>query len=168
MGSRRPNARVLIRTPIGACKRVVTDVKCLDAAFERVDSGRDILGRKDFRSYCFEAKRGGRCLNLAHIQCGGRITALGHNSQTAQTRDNVAQQLKSLVGSVGLLQRQASGIAARPRENSTTPAPTGSPADANTIGMTDVACFAATVGGVADVTMTFTLRRTNSAANSAR
>ena len=34
--------------------------------------------------------------------------------------------------------------------------------------MTDVACFAATVGGVADVTMTSTLRLTNSAIISAR
>src|SRR5262245_46525735 len=33
--------------------------------------------------------------------------------------------------------------------------------------MTDVACFAATVGGVADVTMTSTFSRTNSAAISA-
>jgi DDE family transposase len=34
--------------------------------------------------------------------------------------------------------------------------------------MTDVACFAATTGGVPDVTMTSTFSRTNSAANSAR
>jgi len=50
----------------------------------------------------------------------------------------------------------------------TTPDPTGLPTAANTIGITDVACFAATVGGVADVTMTSTLRRTKSAAISAR
>jgi hypothetical protein len=31
--------------------------------------------------------------------------------------------------------------------------PTGSPTAANTIGITDVACFAAVVGGVADVTI---------------
>jgi hypothetical protein len=52
--------------------------------------------------------------------------------------------------------------------DSTRPTPTGSPSAAKTIGMTDVACFAATVGGVADVTMTSTLRRTNSAVISAR
>src|SRR5262245_19299228 len=54
----------------------------------------------------------------------------------------------------------------RARE-ATRPVPTGSPAVANTIGMTDVACFAATVGGVEDVTMTSTFSRTNSAAISA-
>jgi hypothetical protein len=41
--------------------------------------------------------------------------------------------------------------------------PTGSATAANTIGMTDVACFAATTFAVACVTMTSTLSRTNSA-----
>src|SRR5262249_36018941 len=36
----------------------------------------------------------------------------------------------------------------------TRPVPTGSPAAAKTIGMTDVACMAATITAVADVTMT--------------
>ena len=46
----------------------------------------------------------------------------------------------------------------------TRPVLTGSPATANTIGMTDVARFAAITGGVAYVTMTSTLSRTYSAA----
>ena len=49
----------------------------------------------------------------------------------------------------------------------TRPAPTGSPAAAKTIGMAEVARLAARVGGVEYVTMTSTLRRTNSAAISA-
>jgi len=49
----------------------------------------------------------------------------------------------------------------------TKPVPTGSPAAAKTMRMTDVACLAATTAAVADVTMTSTLRRTNSAAISA-
>jgi hypothetical protein len=49
----------------------------------------------------------------------------------------------------------------------TRPVPTGSDTAANTIGMTAVACFAARVGGVADVTMTSSFSRTNSAAFSA-
>jgi len=49
----------------------------------------------------------------------------------------------------------------------TRPVPTGSDAAAKTIGMTDVACFAAITTTVADVTMTSTLSRTNSAAISA-
>src|SRR4029077_18572667 len=50
----------------------------------------------------------------------------------------------------------------------TTPVSTGSPAVANTIGITDVACFAARTGGVLCVRMTSTFSRTNSAANSAK
>ena len=49
----------------------------------------------------------------------------------------------------------------------TKPPPTGSLASANTIGMTAVACFVARTA-LPDVTMTFTLRRTNSAAISAK
>jgi len=48
------------------------------------------------------------------------------------------------------------------------PVATGSPMIADTIGMTAVACFAATTGGVAYVTMTSTLSLTNSAAISAK
>jgi len=95
---------------------VVTDVKCLHEAFERVERRPDILAAEDFRSFYFEAKRASRCLRFSHLQCGGRIATVTHDSYTAQTRDNVAQQLKSLAGSVGCLQRQASGIAARSRE----------------------------------------------------
>src|SRR6516162_3762508 len=47
------------------------------------------------------------------------------------------------------------------------PVPTGSPAPAKTMGMTDVASMAATTTAVPDVTMTSTLRWTNSAAISA-
>ena len=50
----------------------------------------------------------------------------------------------------------------------TRPVPTGSAATAKTIGMTDVACFAARTAAVPAVTMTSTLSRTNSAAISAK
>ena len=46
----------------------------------------------------------------------------------------------------------------------TRPLPTGSPAVANTIGITDVACFAARTVGVLCVRITSTFSRTNSAA----
>src|SRR5262245_3992091 len=52
--------------------------------------------------------------------------------------------------------------------DATTPVPTGWPAVGNTIGMTDVACFAAITAGVVDATMRSTLSRTNSAAISAK
>ncbi len=49
----------------------------------------------------------------------------------------------------------------------TRPVPTGSPAAAKTMGMTGVACLAATTKAVPEVTMTSTLSRSNSAAISA-
>jgi Transposase DDE domain group 1 len=48
--------------------------------------------------------------------------------------------------------------------DATRPAPTGSPASAMTIGTTAVACFVASAAGVPNVTMTSTLRPTNSVA----
>jgi len=50
----------------------------------------------------------------------------------------------------------------------TTPVPIGSPAVANTMGIVDVACLAASTGGVLCVRMTSTFRRANSAAISAK
>ena len=49
----------------------------------------------------------------------------------------------------------------------TKPEPIGSPANGKTIGIADVACFAASAGAVPVAIMTSTLRRTNSAAISA-
>ena len=50
----------------------------------------------------------------------------------------------------------------------TRPLPIGSPAEGNTIGITDVACFAATAASVPPARMTSTLSRTNSAAISVK
>jgi hypothetical protein len=59
--------------------------------------------------------------------------------------DNLAQELQSLASRIGPLAGQASDVAAR---LATRPLPTGSPAVANTMGITDVACFAARTVGV--------------------
>ncbi len=48
------------------------------------------------------------------------------------------------------------------------PVPSGSPAGAMTIGISDVACLAAMTAGVCDATMMSTLRRTSSSANARR
>src|SRR5262249_13735766 len=60
---------------------------------------------------------------------------------------------------IGLLQRQAGGVAAWSCQG--LDAPTGSPTALNTIGMTDVACLTAILGEVANVTITSTFKRTN-------
>jgi hypothetical protein len=118
------------------------------------------LAANDFRSYRFEAKRPGRCLRFSHLQCGRRIATV--TMIATRRRPGTRRAIAQVACSVGCLQRQASGIAARSREGFDHTDADRSPIDANTIGMADVACFAATVGAVADVTMTFTFRRTNS------
>ena len=72
-----------------------------------------------------------------------------------------------LPASIRYLVRQTGDVAARSSQTRDQARPDRVRAAANTIGMTDVACFAARVGGVATVTMTSTLSRTNSAAFSA-
>ena len=64
----------------------------------------------------FETKRARRCLNLAHFQHGGRCVAIGHDRQTAQTGDNLAQQSESLASKIGCLERQAGDVAAWSRQ----------------------------------------------------
>jgi hypothetical protein len=68
-----------------------------------------------------------------------------------------------LASKVGRLVRQAGDVAARSRLEATNPLPTGSFAEPNAIGMSDVLCSAARTAPP-DVTMTSTLNWTKSAA----
>ena len=67
---------------------------------------------------------------------------MSHDRHSAETGDDLAQQLKSLGTEIGLLERQVTLPPGRARL-ATRPVVTGSLPAANTIGMTDVACFAA-------------------------
>jgi len=78
---------------------------------------------------------------------------------TTQTGDDLLQNLNTLARDIGLLQRQAGGVAAWSCQG--LDAPTGSPTALNTIGMTEVACLAAILGEVANVMITSTFKRTN-------
>jgi hypothetical protein len=109
----------------------------------------------------------GRCLGLAHFQYGAGIADIGHDRQSAKIRKNLAQKADTLADGIGALDRQAGDVAARSSQTRDQAGPNRVDAAANTTGMTAVACFAARVGGVATVTMTSTLSRTNSAAFSA-
>ena len=68
-------------------KRVGTDIKCICAALERLEGGRDVLGSPDFRCDDLEAERAGRRLNLAHLQHGVGIADIGQDRQPAETGD---------------------------------------------------------------------------------
>jgi hypothetical protein len=86
-----------------------------DPAIKGVEGGRDLLRSPDFDCGGLEAERAGRCLSLAHLQDSGGSADIGHDRQTAHTRDNLAQEFDSLASKIGDLERQACNIAARAR-----------------------------------------------------
>ena len=112
----RAERQVLMRIRLVFVERVDSDIKCVRAALERLEGGRDILRSPDFEWDDFEAERAGRCLNLAHLQHGGGIADIGHDRQPAETGDNLAQEFESLAGKIGRLHRQAGDVAARSRQ----------------------------------------------------
>jgi len=65
-----------------------------------------------------EAERPNRCLCFAHFQHDSRVTDIGHDRQTAETRNNLAQQFELLASNIGLLDRQAGDVSAGSRETS--------------------------------------------------
>src|SRR5262249_25826786 len=155
-------------SPVGQYERVASDIKGLRAAIERLERGRDIFGAPNFECRDIEAERAGRRLNLVHLQCGNGITDIRQAGQPAETGDDLAQEFESLASKIGVRADRPVTLPPGRARLAIRPVPTGSPITAETIGMTPVACFAAMTGGVAYVTMTSTLSRTNSAAISAR
>src|SRR6516162_8403746 len=119
------------------------------AALERLEHRGDIFATADFECDDLKAERGRRCLNMAPLQRCDGIADIGQESQPADTRNHLTQQLESLASKIGCERREASDVAARSREAGDKSVPTGSPITADTMGMTAVACFAATTGGVA-------------------
>src|SRR5262245_39233077 len=92
------------------------DIKRLRAIFESFEGRRDILGALDFKGDDFEAKRAGRCLNLAHFGHGRGVANICQYRQPAQPRDSLPQELQALAGKIARLGRQAGDIAARPHQ----------------------------------------------------
>ena len=85
----------------------------------------------------------GRCLNLVHLQHGLGIAALAmiaNRRRPGTTSRKSSSRLPAV--SVAWIDRPVTLPPGRARL-ATRPVPTGSPAIAKTIGMTDVACFAA-------------------------
>ena len=83
---------------------------------QRVEGERDVLSPPDVEREDLEAERAGRRLNLAQLQRGIGTGEIGKDSKSAQTGDNLAQELKSLAGSIGPLTRHAGNVAARSRQ----------------------------------------------------
>ena len=92
-----------MRLRLVVTERITSNVKCVRAALERLESGRDVLRTSDFGCRDLEAERMGRCLNLAHVQHGAGIADIGDDRQPAKTGDGFAQEFDSLAGEIGRL-----------------------------------------------------------------
>ena len=58
VGSRAPQRQGVDSNPVGGYERIANDIKCVRAALERLEGGRDILGSPDFEC---ERLRGRAC-----------------------------------------------------------------------------------------------------------
>ena len=137
-----------MRTRLVTTSASTHDIKRLRAALERLEGGRDILGSPDFQSGDLEAERAGRRLNLAHLQHGSGLPTLAmiaNRRRPGMTSRKSSSRLPAR--SVDWSDRPVTLPPGRARL-ATRPVPTGSPPSAKTIGMTDVACFAASDRGV--------------------
>src|SRR6516164_2885770 len=154
-------------------KRVVhhqwvgSDIDCERRSFESLEGGRDFLRSPDFEPDHLEAERAGGGLNLLHYQHAGGIVDVDQYRQPAETGHKLVQECEALTAKIGLLDRHAGDVAARPRK-------TGNQSSADRVPIPyhhdrndrcGLLCEA--VDGVDAETMTSTLSWTNSAANSA-
>src|SRR5262249_36730557 len=107
-----------------------------------------ILGSTDLRCDDREAERAGPRLSLAHFQHGVWAADVEQDRQCAETGEDLARHSRRLLArSVCWIDKPVMLPPGRASE-ATRPVPTGSPAAANTIGMTAVAFFAAMDDGV--------------------
>src|SRR5262249_5311008 len=102
----------------GGYERVATDIKRLGTTLDGLEAGHDVLGSPDFRCGDLEPECLGNCLHLTHLQHRGGIANIGHDRQSAETGDNLAQELDSLADKIDKLDRQAGDIATRSRQTS--------------------------------------------------
>ena len=160
-----------MRVRLVVIERIADDIERLrDRPLSVLEGGRDIVGSANFQPGESKAERAGRCFEPRSSPARRPdCRALAMIASRRSPGDDLAQEFEPLAGKIGLLQRQAGDVAARPRKaRDQSGADRVSPPSSNTIGMTDVACFAATTGALRCVTMTSTFSRTNSAAISAK
>src|SRR5262249_61396667 len=81
--------------PVYICEWIANNIERIHAPFEGLKGGRDVLSAPDFQRNNFEAEGTGRLLKLMHLQhCG--TGDIGHDRQTVETRENVAQDSDTL------------------------------------------------------------------------
>jgi hypothetical protein len=99
--------------PVGVHERFATDIKCICAALERVEGGRDVFRSLDFDCNSPNTKCTGRSRNLARVQHGVASADIGHDRQSAESGDNLAQKVKSFGTKIGCLAWRSGSVAAR-------------------------------------------------------
>ena len=101
---------------VGVNERFLHDVNCVRLGLDRCEGGRDILRAPDFEWRDFDTELVSRGPNLIHFQYSLGIANISYDCEPAETGNNLAQEFESLTSSIGLLDRQSSDVAARPRQ----------------------------------------------------
>ena len=84
---------------------VNADIKRLAAALNSIEGGRDVARAPDLEGVDIETERAGCRLNLGQLQYGERVADIAQDRETAQARNNLAQELDSLAGKLIRLDR---------------------------------------------------------------
>ena len=126
---------------------VVGDIEPIRTPLEAFHSRHDLLRTANFDRDGFEPKRAGRRFDLVHLQDGEWTCYVGHDCNPAQGGNDLAQYFKPFAGGIDQLIGKTSNVSAGARQLATKPVPTGSPATAKTIGMTDATCLAMRASG---------------------
>src|SRR5262249_49849778 len=128
--------------PVRDHERVADHIECIRTILERLEGGCNVLGASDFESRRIDTKRACGDLNLAHFRRGvgySPLAMIASGRRPGTTSRNSASRLPAASGHCidrpVMLPPGCARLATRP-------APTGSPDNARTIGMTDVAFFA--------------------------
>src|SRR5215472_4711773 len=128
-------------------------------ALERLESTRDVFASANFDNRYLKTHRLGRGLDVADLDHASGIAGIGQYRQS--TRPGTTSRRSSTrlpARSACWLERPVALPVGRSKLG-TRPVLTGSLTLANTIGITEVACRAASVAGVPTVTMTSALIR---------
>src|SRR5262245_27715538 len=84
---------------------VNTDIKRLAAALNSIEGGSDVECAPGLQGVVFGTERDGCSLNLRQHQYGERLADIAQDRETAQARNNLAQELDSLAGKLIRLDR---------------------------------------------------------------
>src|SRR4051794_34996862 len=100
---------------VANCEPVERDIKRISTTLEALDRRCDIRLSSDFECNGLNSESVGRRLKLADLQHTDRIADIGHHRHPAETRDSLAQYLKSFASNIFGLVRQAGCVRVRSR-----------------------------------------------------